>query len=97
MSHSFRIKLRLISLGLFLFCRVGFADRDVGITAFFLKAAAEVIVAAIYRTGPAFACYEVMPVRGFDFFTADVAADCVFDNHLIILPEWFINKVRIAF
>lgn len=81
MSHSFRIKLRLISLGLFLFCRVGFADGYIGVTAFFLEAAAKVIVATVHRAAPAFACYEVMPVRGFDFFTADVAADCVFDNH----------------
>ena len=80
MSHSFRIKLRLISLGLFLFCRVGFADGYIGVTAFFLEAAAEVVVAAVYRTGTAFTGYEIMAVRGFDFVTADIAADGVFDH-----------------
>ena len=67
--------------GLFFFFRVGFADGDVGVAAFFFEAAAEVIMAAVYGAGAAFAGYEVMPVRGFDFNTADIAADRVFDNH----------------
>ena len=80
MSHSFRIKLRLISLGLFLFCRVGFADGYIGVTAFFLETTAKIIMAAVYRTGTAFAGYEIMAVFGFDFITADIAANGVFDN-----------------
>ena len=63
------------------FFGVGIADRDVGVASFFLEAAAKIIVAAVYRTGTAFAGHKVMSVRGFDFITADVAADCVFDNH----------------
>ena len=38
-------------------------------------------MAAIYRTGPAFACHKVMTVCGFDFVAADVAADCISDDH----------------
>ena len=37
-------------------------------------------MAAVYRTGTAFAGYEIMAMFGFDFFTADIAADGVFDN-----------------
>ena len=83
MSHSFRIKLRLISLGLFLFCRVGFADGYIGVTAFFLETTAKIIMVAVYRTGTAFAGYEIMAVFGFDFITADIAADGILNNHFI--------------
>ena len=69
--------------GLFFFFRVGFADGDVGVAAFFLEAAAEVIVAAVYGAGTAFACHEVVSVRGFDFIAANVAADRVLDNHCL--------------
>ena len=60
---------------------VGFADGDIGVTSLFLEAAAEVIVAAIHGAGTAFTGHEVVPVRGFNFFTADIAADRIFDNH----------------
>ena len=62
---------------------VGFADGDVGVAAFFLEATAEVIVAAVHGAGTAFAGHEVVAVRGFDFFAADVAADRVFNNHCL--------------
>ena len=80
MSHSFRIKLWLLSLGLFLFVGGGYADGDVGVTPFFFEAAAEIIVATIYRAGTAFTGYEIMAVRGFNFITADIAANGVFDD-----------------
>ena len=83
MSHSFAVKLWLFSLGLFLFIGVGFADGDIGVTPFFLETAAEVIVAAVYGAGSAFAGHEVMPVCRFNFITADIAANCVFDNHCL--------------
>ena len=49
----------------------------------FLETAAEVIVAAVYGAGSAFAGHEVMPVCRFNFNTADIAANCVFDNHCL--------------
>ena len=80
MSHSFRIKLRPISLGLFLFCRVGFAGGYIGETAIFFETTAKVIMTAVYRTGTAFTGYEIMAVFGFDFVTADITANSVFDD-----------------
>ena len=62
---------------------VGFADGDIGVTAFFLEATAEVIVAAVYCTGTTFTLHIVMPVCRLDFITADVAADGVLDDHFI--------------
>lgn len=80
MSHSFRIKLRLISLGLFLFCRVGFADGYIGVTAFFLETTAKIIMAAVNSTGTTLAFYIIVTMFGFDFVTADIAANGVLDN-----------------
>ena len=37
-------------------------------------------MAAVYRTGTAFTGYEIMAVFGFDFITADIAANSIFDN-----------------
>ena len=37
-------------------------------------------MAAVYRTGTAFAGYEIMAMFGFDFITADIAANSVFDD-----------------
>lgn len=90
-SHSFEAVAHV--LGLFFFFRVRFTDGDIGITSLFFETAAEVIVAAIYRTGPAFACHKVMTVCGFDFVATGIAADCISDNHLLILLEKFIDKV----
>ena len=56
-------------------------DGDVCITAFFLKAAAEVIVASVDGTSTTLALYIIMAMFGFDFVTADIAANGVFDNH----------------
>jgi hypothetical protein len=64
----------------FFFLRIGFADRYVCIAPFFLEAAAEVVVAAVYGAGSAFACHKIVAVFGFDFITADIAANGVFDN-----------------
>ena len=73
-------KLWLISLRLFLFTGVGCTNRNIGVAPFFFEAAAEVIVATVYGAGTAFTGHEVVPVRGLDFITADVAADRVLDK-----------------
>ena len=64
----------------FFFLRIGFADRYVCIAPFLLEAAAEVVVASVHGAGTAFTGYEIMAVRGFDFITADIASNGVFDN-----------------
>ena len=86
MSHSFAVKLWLFSLGLFLFIGVGFADGDIGVTPFFFEAAAEVIVAAVYGAGSAFAGHEVMPVCRFNFITAQFTPDGILYNFHIFSP-----------
>ena len=57
-------------------------DGDVCIASLLFGTAAEVIVAAVDGTGPAFALHIVVAVLGFNFVTAEVAAYCVFDNHV---------------
>ena len=74
-------KLWLISLGLFLFIRVGFTDGDSGVTPFFFEAAAEVIMATVYGAGAAFAGHEVMAVCGFDFVAADIVNANIYLSH----------------
>ena len=69
-----------LALWLFLFLGIWYAYGNICIVPFFLETTAEVIVAAVYRTGSAFTGYEIMAVRGFDFVTADIAANGVFDN-----------------
>ena len=66
---------------LFCFFSAVINNRDVGIAPFFLEAAAEVVVTAIYGAGTAFTGNEVMAVFGFNLIAADVAADRVFYNH----------------
>ena len=68
-------------LWLFLFLGIWYAYGNICIAPIFLETTAKVIMAAVYRTGTAFAGYEIMAVRGFDFITADIAANSVFDNH----------------
>ena len=36
---------------------------------------------AVYGAGTAGAFHEIMPIFGFDFVTANIAADSIFDNH----------------
>ena len=52
----------------------------VGETALVFSTPTQIIVAAVYGAGTAFTGYEIMAVRGFDFITADIAANGVFDN-----------------
>ena len=70
-------------LWIFLFLGIWYAYGNICIAPFFLGTAVKVIVAAVYRTGTAFTGYEIMAVRGFDFVTADIAADRVFYNHCL--------------
>ena len=37
-------------------------------------------MAAVYRTGTAFTGYEIVAMFGFDFVTAYIATNCIFDN-----------------
>ena len=67
-------------LWLFLIFGIWYAYGNICIVPFFLETTAEVIVAAVYRTGSAFTGYEIMAMFGFDFITADIAANGVFDN-----------------
>ena len=67
---------------LLFFREIWCADGDVGIAAFFFEASSKIIVSAVYGAGTAGAFHEIMPIFGFDFVTADIAADSVFDNHL---------------
>lgn len=62
---------------LFFFFRVGFADGDIGVTSLFLKATAEIIMTAVDGTGTAFAFYIIVAIFGFDFITADIAANSI--------------------
>ena len=75
MSHSLCSKLWLLFYGYSCFWG------NICIAPIFLETTAKVIMAAVYRTGTAFAGYEIMAMFGFDFITADIAANSVFDNH----------------
>ena len=66
---------------LFFVFRSWCTDGNVCITPFIFEAAAEVIVATVHGAGTAFTGYEIMAVFGFDFITADIASNGVFDNH----------------
>lgn len=57
------------------------ANRNICVASFFFETAAKVVVTAVNSIGTAFTGYEIMAVRGFDFITADIAANGVFDNH----------------
>jgi hypothetical protein len=39
-------------------------------------------VSTIHGAGSAFALYEIVTVLGFNLIPAEIAADCIFDNHL---------------
>ena len=68
-------------LWLFLFLGIWYAYGNICIAPIFLETTAKVIMAAVYRTDTAFAGYEIMAMFGFDFITADITANSVFDNH----------------
>ena len=68
-------------LWLFLIFGIWYAYGNICIAPIFLETTAKVIMAAVYRTGTAFAGNEIMAMFGFDFITADIAANGVFDNH----------------
>jgi hypothetical protein len=72
-------------LGLFLFIGVGFADGDIGVTAFFFEAAAQIVMAAVYSTSTALTLHVVVPVCGFDFITTYIAANSVSNDHIDFL------------
>ena len=67
-------------LWLFLFFGIWYAYGNICIAPFFLGTTAKVIMAAVYRAGTAFTGYEIMAMFGFDFVTADIATNGVFDN-----------------
>ena len=68
-------------LWLFLFFGIWYAYGNICIAPFFLETTTKIIMAAVHGAGTAFTGYEIMAVRGFDFITADIASNGVFDNH----------------
>ena len=66
----------ILSLILFLLLDYGYVSK----TALIFSTPSQVVMTAVYRTGTAFAGYEIMAVFGFDFVTADIAANGIFDN-----------------
>ena len=61
---------------LFLFLDYGYVSNTVLI----LSAPSQVVVAAVDGTSTTLALYIIMAMFGFDFITADIAANGVFDN-----------------
>jgi hypothetical protein len=59
------------------------ADGNIRIASFFLETTAEIVVVAVYGTSSAGASYKIVPVCRFNFVAADVAADRIFDDHLL--------------
>lgn len=80
-SHSFAIKAVAHFLGLFLFLRLGFADGNIGVAALLLEAAAEVIVATVDSACAVFTFHIVVSVFRLDLVAANIAANCILDNH----------------
>lgn len=75
-----RTVLSLSMLTLFFFFSAMACDRDVRIAPYLLAVAAEVVVAAGYGAGTAFASYEVVAVFGLNLVTADITANHVANN-----------------
>lgn len=66
---------------LFLFFRIFlYGLRQVRVTIFIFKTPTKIIVTAIHRACSAFAGDVLMPVGGFDDFTAEFALNSVFDD-----------------
>ena len=82
-SNSLRATVsdEAVALGLFIRFRGWYTDGNVSITSFLLKATAEVIVPSVDSAGAAFAFHIIVAVFGFNFVTADVAANSILDNH----------------
>ena len=68
-------------LWLFLFLGIWYAYGNICIAPIFLETTAKVIVAAVDSASSTLALYIIVTVFGFDFVTADIAANGVFDNH----------------
>ena len=83
-----------LALWLFLFLGIWYAYGNICIAPIFLETTAKVIMAAVYRTGTAFTGCEIMAMFGFDFITADIAANCVFDNQY---ESYFVKSSCIRF
>ena len=60
---------------------VWLADGDIRIAPFFFEASSEIIVSSVYSAGSAGALHEIVPMFGFDLVAADIAADCVANDH----------------
>ena len=56
------------------------ANRNICVASFFFETAAKVVVTAVNSIGTAFTGYEIMAVRGFDFITANITANSIFDD-----------------
>ena len=72
---------------LFLFFRIFlYGFRQVRVTIFIFETPPKIIVTTIHRACSAFACDILMPVGGFDDFTAEFALNSVFDDfsHIIL-------------
>ena len=52
----------------------------VGKTTLIFSTPSQVVMTAVNRTGTTLALHIIVAMFGFDFFTADIAADGVFDN-----------------
>ncbi len=57
--------------------------RYVGKATLVFSAPSQVVVSAVDGTSTALALHKIVAVFGFDFLTADIAADCILDNHCI--------------
>lgn len=55
----------------------------VGKTALIFSAPSQVIMASVNSTGTTLALHIIVAMFGFDFITADIAADGVLDDHSI--------------
>lgn len=66
----------ILLLILFLLLDYGY----VGKTALIFSTPSQVIVTAVNSTGATLALHIIMAVFGFDFITADIAANSIFDN-----------------
>ena len=73
--------------GLFLFLRLGFADGNIGVAALLFEAAAQIIVAAVDSACAAFTFHIVMAVIGLNLVAANIAANCILDNHWLTSLE----------
>ena len=74
--------LLFIGLGCFR-CKYG----NLSVTSFLFIASTQIIMSAIHGTGTAFTFHIIMSVLRFDFFSADIAADRILNNHFSFLDS----------